>query len=63
MLRPKAYDFAFELIAKRLRGSGDAEDITQEPLPDRWVELIHHLNEQERRRLKGAMSEEGEEPA
>ena len=23
------------------------DDITHEPLPERWVELIHHLNEQE----------------
>jgi hypothetical protein len=25
------------------------DDITHEPLPDRWVELIRHLNELERR--------------
>jgi hypothetical protein len=25
------------------------DDITHEPLPERWVELIHHLNEQERK--------------
>jgi len=25
-------------------------DITQEPLPRRWVDLIRHLDEQERRR-------------
>ena len=24
------------------------DDITHEPLPRRWVELIHYLNEQER---------------
>lgn len=24
------------------------DDITHEPLPARWVDLIHHLNEQER---------------
>ena len=23
------------------------DDITHEPLPERWVELIQHLNEQE----------------
>jgi hypothetical protein len=26
------------------------DDITREPLPRRWVELIQHLNEQERMR-------------
>ena len=34
-------------IGKRLRGQG--EDITHEPLPRRWVDLIHHLDEQERK--------------
>jgi hypothetical protein len=24
------------------------EDVANEPLPQRWVDLIHHLNEQER---------------
>jgi hypothetical protein len=35
-------------IGKRIRGQG--EDTTREPLPQRWVDLIHHLNEQERSR-------------
>jgi hypothetical protein len=26
------------------------DDITHEPLPKRWVKLIHYLNEQERTR-------------
>ena len=26
------------------------DDITHDPLPRRWVELIHYLNEQERKR-------------
>jgi hypothetical protein len=26
------------------------DDITQEPLPRRWVEMIHYLDEQERKR-------------
>jgi hypothetical protein len=26
------------------------EDITHESLPERWVDLIHHLDEQERKR-------------
>ena len=25
------------------------EDVTHEPLPDRWVDLIHYLDEKERR--------------
>jgi hypothetical protein len=29
---------------------GQAADATHEPLPRRWVDLIHHLDEQERRR-------------
>jgi hypothetical protein len=35
-------------IGKRIRGQG--EDTTREPLPQRWVDLIHHLNEQELKR-------------
>jgi hypothetical protein len=34
------------LIGKNLRSSLDA--VAKEPLPERWVDLIHHLNEQER---------------
>ena len=25
------------------------DDVTHEPLPQRWIDLIRHLNEQERR--------------
>jgi hypothetical protein len=42
-----SYDKWFDAIVTRLRS--DSEDITREPLPRRWVDLIHHLNEQERR--------------
>jgi hypothetical protein len=28
------------------------DDITREPLPRRWVDLIHHLDEQERDRSR-----------
>lgn len=42
-------------IAKSLRGQD--EDITHEALPRRWVDLIHHLNEQERNRLERRRSE------
>ena len=34
-------------VGKVLRGKYD--DATQEQLPERWVELIHYLNEKERR--------------
>jgi hypothetical protein len=34
-------------IAKRLRHQSN--DITNEPLPGRWVDLIHYLNEKERK--------------
>jgi hypothetical protein len=36
-----------ELIARRLRV--DCEDVAREPLPERWVDLIKYLDEQERR--------------
>lgn len=36
-----------ELIAKRLRTA--SEDVAREPLPERWVDLIKFLDEQERR--------------
>jgi hypothetical protein len=39
-------DQSLGLIGKRLREDG--ETIAQEPLPERWVDLIHYLDEQER---------------
>jgi hypothetical protein len=45
-------DSTLGLIAKRLRC--EREDATREPLPERWIELIHHLNEQERARERPA---------
>ena len=41
-------DSALGLIAKRLRS--ESEEAAREPLPERWVELIQHLNEVERAR-------------
>ena len=38
-------DSSLDLIAKRMRS--DSEHLTHEALPARWVDLIHHLNEQE----------------
>jgi hypothetical protein len=42
---------ALELIAQRLRSEGNS--VTQRPLPKRWVELLQHLNEVERRNSTG----------
>ena len=42
-----AFDKALTLIAKRLRDDG--ESVTHEKLPERWVELILYLEEEERR--------------
>jgi len=39
------YDKTLGLIAKRLRE--DSSQVTREPLPTRWLELILHLDEQE----------------
>ena len=46
-----AYEKTLGLIAKRLREDG--EQVTQDPLPTRWVDLILHLDEQERRTCAG----------
>jgi len=37
-------------IGKGLRR--EAEDVIREPLPQRWVDLIHHLNEKERKQAE-----------
>jgi len=55
-----------ERIGKTLRGHD--EDITHEALPQRWVELIQYLNEQERTRVhkpspKGASAPTNASPA
>jgi hypothetical protein len=38
-------------IGKSMRAQ--SEDIAHEPLPKRWVDLIHYLDEQERKRAEG----------
>ena len=43
----KVIDGTFGLIAKRLRDDGAG--VTQEVLPERWVDLILYLDQQERR--------------
>jgi hypothetical protein len=45
MLRSEAS--LLDLIGKALRA--DFEDTKRQPLPKRWVDLIRHLDEQERR--------------
>jgi len=47
-----AYDQRFSLIAKRFRE--DSEQVTRAPLPKRWVDLILHLDEQERQTRAGS---------
>ena len=47
---PQIKDAVLQLFGKALRGHRDG--IVQEPLPRRWVDLIHHLDEQERKRSK-----------
>ena len=44
----QGYDKSLGMIAKILRAQ--SEQLPLEPLPQRWVDLIHHLNEEERRR-------------
>lgn len=34
-------------LVKRLRAEGDG--VAQEPLPDRWIDLVRYLDEKERR--------------
>ena len=46
----QGYDKSLGMIAKILRAQ--SEQLPLEPLPQRWVDLIHHLNEQERRRAQ-----------
>jgi hypothetical protein len=46
-MMPKS-DETLEEIGRKLRGLDD--DITQEPLPRRWVDLILFLEEKERKR-------------
>ena len=43
-----AYEKSLRLVAGRLRAEGSKE-AAREALPARWVDLIHHLDEQERR--------------
>jgi hypothetical protein len=50
-----SYDTSLGMIAKTLRAK--SEDITHEPMPERWVDLIRYLDEQERKRAAQAEAE------
>ena len=47
-----AYEKTLGLLVKRLREDGG--QVTQDPLPTRWVDLILHLDEQEHRTCAGS---------
>ena len=48
-------DSALVFISKRLRE--EAKNVPDEALPERWVELILHLEEKERRANEGSKDE------
>ena len=54
------YDSSLGMIAEGLRADG--KDIAREPLPERWVDLINYLDEQERKRSEGTRPDPNEEP-
>ena len=45
----------FGLIGTKLRAG--LEDAKHQPLPDRWIDLIRHLDEQERQKSNGSPAE------
>ena len=47
---PQMRSSIVQLIKSALHAQYDAS--LNEPLPERWVDLIHHLNEQERENLR-----------
>ena len=48
------FDASLGFIAKRLRDNH--QEVTREPLPKRWVELIQYLDEQERKSFERSRS-------
>jgi hypothetical protein len=48
------------LVSKALRAN--YENVAKEPLPQRWVDLIHHLNECERAEAEAHQSEVPSKP-
>ena len=55
------YDKSLGVVAKMLRE--EAENVTSAPLPKRWVELILHLDEQERKNFERSKSTRDEHGA
>jgi hypothetical protein len=51
----QAQESILQRIGKVLRTHDDA--ITHEPVPTRWVDLIHYLDQQERRRAERGRAE------
>ena len=54
MDKETVYDKSLGVVAKMLRE--EAENVTRAPLPKRWVELILHLDEQERKNCERSKS-------
>src|SRR3954447_11585080 len=54
MQKEIVYDKSLGVVAKMLRE--EAENVTSAPLPKRWVELILHLDEQERKNFERSKS-------
>jgi|KBSSwiStaDraftv2_1062776.scaffolds.fasta_scaffold3211222_1 hypothetical protein len=54
-----------ETILRRLGAvlHAQLDDIPREPLPRRWVDLIHHLEEQERRERERQLERNAEKTA
>ena len=50
LVMAQGYDKSLGMIAKILRAQSN--QVPLEPLPERWVDLIHHLNERERGRSR-----------
>ena len=51
----QGHDSILRRLGKLLHDQDD--DITHEPLPKRWVDLIHFLDEKERKRDEGQLAE------
>jgi hypothetical protein len=45
----------FGLIGKKLRA--ELEDARDQPLPKNWIDLIRHLDEQERQKSNGSSAD------
>ena len=54
MHKQTVYDKSLGVVVKMLREEG--ESVSSAPLPKRWVELIRHLDEQERQNFERSKS-------